>query len=90
MMSKFSEDQEMAQKFARIWDACAGFDKPVIKTFQIRSRPNNTDEEGEKIFGKEFTDFKLESAFEKIRVKKLSNEVYQMQLLRQNMKVAAQ
>ena len=71
MMSKFGEDQEMAQKFARIWDACAEFDKPVIKTFQIRSRPNNTDEEGEKIFGKEFTNFKLDSVFEKIRVKKI-------------------
>ena len=71
MMAKFDEDQEMAQKFARIWDACAEFDKPVIKTFQIRSRPNNTDEEGEKIFGKEFTNFKLESVFEKIRVKKI-------------------
>jgi len=71
MMAKFGTDQEMAQKFARIWDACAEFDKPVIKTFQIRSRPNNTDEEGEKIFGKEFTNFKLESVFEKIRVKKI-------------------
>lgn len=71
MMAKFGTDQEMAQKFARIWDACAEFDKPVIKTFQIRSRPKNTDEEGEKIFGKEFTNFKLESVFEKIRVKKI-------------------
>ena len=71
MMAKFGTDQEMAQKFARIWDACAEFNKPVIKTFQIRSRPNNTDEEGEKIFGKEFTNFKLESVFEKIRVKKI-------------------
>lgn len=71
MMSKFGEDQEMAQKFARIWDACAEFDKPVMKAFQIRSRPKNTDEEGEEIFGKEFTNFKLESVFEKIRVKKI-------------------
>ena len=71
MMAKFGTDQEMAQKFARIWDACAEFNKPVIKTFQIRSRPNNTDEEGEKIFGKVFTNFKLESVFEKIRVKKI-------------------
>ena len=71
MMSKFGEDQEMAQKFARIWDACAEFDKPIIKTFQIRSRPDNTDEEGERIFGKESTNFKLESVFEKIRVKKI-------------------
>ena len=71
MMAKFGTEQEMAQKFARIWDACAEFDKPVIKTFQIRSRPDNTDEEGEKIFGKESTNFKLESVFEKIRVKKI-------------------
>ena len=71
MMDKFGTDQEMAQKFARIWDACAEFDKPVMKAFQIRSRPDNTDEEGEKIFGKEFTNFKLESVFEKIRVKKI-------------------
>jgi len=71
MMAKFGTDQEMAQKFAKIWDACAEFDKPVIKTFQIRSRPKNTDEEGERIFGKEFTNFKLESVFEKIRVKKI-------------------
>ena len=71
MMAKFGTDQEMAQKFARIWDACAEFDKPVMKAFQIRSRPDNTYEEGEKIFGKEFTNFKLESVFEKIRVKKI-------------------
>ena len=74
MMSKFGEDQEMAQKFAKIWDACAEFDKPVIKTFQIRSRPKDTDEEGEKIFGKEFTNFKLDSVFEKIRVKKIEQQ----------------
>lgn len=74
MMAKFGEDQEMAQKFARIWDACAEFDKPVIKTFQIRSRPKDTDEEGEKIFGKEFTNFKLDSVFEKIRVKKIEQQ----------------
>ena len=71
MMAKFGEDQEMAQKFARIWDACAEFDKPVLKAFQIRSRPNNNDEEGEKIFGEKFNNFKLESVFEKISVKKI-------------------
>ena len=71
MMAKFGTDQEMAQKFARIWDACAEFDKPVLKAFQIRSRTNNTDEEGEKIFGEKFNTFKLESVFEKISVKKI-------------------
>ena len=71
MMAKFDPDQEMAQKFARIWDACAEFDKPVLKAFQIRSRPNNNDEEGEKIFGEKFNNFKLESVFEKISIKKI-------------------
>ena len=74
MMSKFGEDQELAQKFARIWDACAEFDKPVLKAFQIRSRPNNPDEEGEKIFGKEYADFKLLDVFDKIRVEKLEKK----------------
>ena len=89
MMAKFGTDQEMAQKFARIWDACAEFHKPVIKTFQIRSRPNNTDEEGEKIFGKEFTNFKLESVFEKIRVKKIEQRSLLDAITQTNMKVVA-
>ena len=74
MMAKFGEDQEMAQKFARIWDACAEFDKPVLKAFQIRSRPNNPDEEGEKIFGKEYANFKLQEVFDKIGVEKLETK----------------
>ena len=74
MMDKFGEDQEMAQKFARIWDACAEFDKPVLKAFQIRSRPNNPDEEGEKIFGREYANFKLQEVFDKIGVDKLETK----------------
>lgn len=74
MVAKFGTDQEMAQKFARIWDACAEFDKPVLKAFQIRSRPNNPDEEGEKIFGKEYADFKLLDVFDKIGVEKLEKK----------------
>ena len=74
MMAKFGEDQEMAQKFARIWDACAEFDKPVLKAFQIRSRPNNPDEEGEKIFGREYANFKLQEVFDKIGVDKVETK----------------
>ena len=74
MMAKFVEDQEMAQKFARIWDACAEFDKPVLKAFQIRSRPNNPGEEGEKIFGREYANFKLQEVFDKIGVDKLETK----------------
>ena len=74
MMDKFGEDQEMAQKFARIWDACSEFDMPVLKAFQIRSRPNNPDEEGEKIFGREYANFKLQEVFDKIGVDKVETK----------------
>ena len=50
MMSKFGEDQEMAQKFARIWDACAEFDKPVINAFTKKAKKKHDDAEREKIF----------------------------------------
>ncbi|KXT83525.1 RloF [Streptococcus sp. DD11] len=74
MMAKFGEDQEMAHKFARIWEACAEFDRPVLKAFQIRSRPNNPDEEGEKIFGKEYANFKLQEVFDEMGVDKLETK----------------
>ena len=50
MMAKFGEDQEMAQKFARIWDACAEFDKPVINAFTKKTKKKHHDVEREKIF----------------------------------------
>ena len=50
MMAKFGEDQEMAQKFARIWDACAEFDKPVINAFTKKAKKKYHDAEREKIF----------------------------------------
>ena len=50
MMAKFGEDQEMAQKFARIWDACAEFDKPVINAFTKKAKKKHYDAEREKIF----------------------------------------
>lgn len=50
MMAKFGEDQEMAQKFARIWDACAEFDKPVINAFTKKAKKKHPDAEREKIF----------------------------------------
>ena len=50
MMSKFGEDQEMAQKFARIWEACAEFDKPVINAFTKKAKKKYHDGEREKIF----------------------------------------
>ena len=50
MMAKFGADQEMAQKFARIWDACAEFDKPVINAFTKKVKKKHHDAEREKIF----------------------------------------
>ena len=50
MMAKFGTDQEMAQKFARIWDACAEFDKPVINAFTKKAKKKHSDAEREKIF----------------------------------------
>ena len=50
MMAKFGKDQEMAQKFARIWDACADFDKPVINAFTKKAKKKHSDAEREKIF----------------------------------------
>ena len=50
MMAKFGSDQEMAQKFARIWDACAEFDKPVINAFTKKAKKKHPDAEREKIF----------------------------------------
>lgn len=49
MMDKFGEDQEMAQKFARIWDACAEFDKPVATQFKMRRKRKDDFQEREKI-----------------------------------------
>lgn len=50
MMAKFGTDQEIAQKFARIWDACADFDKPVINAFTKKAKKKHSDAEREKIF----------------------------------------
>lgn len=51
MMAKFGDDQIRAQKFARIWDACAEFDKPVIKAFTKKSKKKDkNDGEREKLF----------------------------------------
>ena len=55
MMAKFGTDQEMAQKFARIWDACAEFDKPVSSQFKRRRKRADDFQERERIFGWHFT-----------------------------------
>lgn len=57
MMAKFGEDQEMAQKFARIWDACAEFDKPVASQFKMRRKRADDFQERERIFGWHFTNY---------------------------------
>ena len=66
MMAKFGEDQEMAQKFARIWDACAEFDKPVSSQFKMRRKRADNFQERERIFGWHFTNYSFHNIYDDI------------------------
>lgn len=66
MMSKFGEDQEMAQKFARIWDACAEFDKPVASQFKMRRKRADDFQERERIFGWHFINYSFHNIYNDI------------------------
>ena len=66
MMAKFGTDQEMAQKFARIWDACAEFDKPVSSQFKMRRKRADNFQERERIFGWHFTNYSFHNIYDDI------------------------
>ena len=66
MMAKFGTDQEMAQKFARIWDACAEFDKPVAIQFKMRRKRKDDFQEREKIFGWHFSNYEFKNLYDNI------------------------
>ena len=66
MMSKFGTDQEMAQKFARIWDACAEFGKPVASQFKMRRKRADDFQERERIFGWHFTNYSFHNIYNDI------------------------
>ena len=66
MMAKFGSDQEMAQKFARIWDACAEFDKPVSSQFKMRRKRADNFQERERIFGWHFTNYSFHNIYDDI------------------------
>ena len=66
MMAKFGEDQEMAQKFARIWDACAEFDKPVSSQFKMRRKRADNFQERERIFGWHFSNYSFHNIYDDI------------------------
>ena len=66
MMAKFGENQEMAQKFARIWDACADFDKPVSSQFKMRRKRADGFQERERIFGWHFTNYSFHNIYDDI------------------------
>ena len=66
MMAKFGENQEMAQKFARIWDACADFDKPVASQFKMRRKRADDFQERERIFGWHFTNYLFHNIYNDI------------------------
>ena len=66
MMAKFGSGQEMAQKFARIWDACAEFDKPVASQFKMRRKRADDFQERERIFGWHFTNYSFHNIYNDI------------------------
>lgn len=66
MMAKFGIDQEMAQKFARIWDACAEFDKPVASQFKMRRKRADSFQERESIFGWDFSNYSFHNIYDDI------------------------
>ena len=66
MIAKFGEDQETAQKFARIWDACAEFDKPVASQFKMRRKGADNFQERERIFGWHFSNYSFHNIYDDI------------------------
>ena len=66
MIAKFGEDQETAQKFARIWDACAEFDKPVASQFKMRRKRADNFQERERIFGWHFSNYSFHNIYDEI------------------------
>ena len=66
MMAKFGEDQEMAQKFAKIWDACAEFDKPAASHFKMRRKRADDFQERECIFGWHFSNYSFKNIYDDI------------------------
>ena len=66
MMAKFGIDQEMAQKFARIWDACAEFDKPIASQFKMRRKRADNFQERERIFGWHFSNYSFHNIYDDI------------------------
>ena len=66
MMAKFGENQETAEKFARIWDACAEFDKPVASQFKMRRKRADSFQERERIFGWHFTNYSFHNIYDDI------------------------
>jgi len=45
------------QKFAKVWDACSEFDTPCIKFFKKKTKGSDADEEREKIFNCEWSEY---------------------------------
>ena len=66
MMAKFGEDQDTSQKFARIWDACAEFDKPVASQFKMRQKRAGSFQERERIFGWHFSNYSFHNIYDDI------------------------
>lgn len=50
-------DYTEVQKFAKIWDACSQFDTPCIKFFKKKTKGSDADEEREKVFNCEWSEY---------------------------------
>ncbi|MBM7642802.1 DUF262 domain-containing protein [Streptococcus loxodontisalivarius] len=72
MMAKLSEDE--AQKFAKIWDACSDFDRPVVTAFKMRNKRKENHQERENIFGWHFQNYKLNNPILNIEVVDISKQ----------------
>lgn len=66
MMDVLKENEDEAQKFARIWEICSQMDKSVILSFKHKRRHNNENLEREKIFSDNYDAYQLKDIYNKM------------------------
>ncbi|MCC9693073.1 DUF262 domain-containing protein [Streptococcus agalactiae] len=72
MMAELSGDE--AQKFAKIWDACSDFDRPVVTAFKRRLKKDQPFEERETIFGENLSNYTLNNPILNIKGTDISKQ----------------
>ena len=66
MMDVLKDNEDEAQKFARIWEICSQMDKAVILSFKHKSKPKDESLECEKIFSDYYDDYQLKDIYNKM------------------------